>query len=231
VIADPRAVAARWPDERARALAELAMVVTETPWTLSRARLASLNDDDVVHAVALASYFGHLNRIADAVAVPLDYNVHLVPPHAEPATPPYLPAPRPLLGKPVLQLAQRPATATAIAAWREYMATPRGRIGRRERAMIARRVGLLVGAVSEPVVDGPASRHPAAGSLSGIGVDHAILALADVVTLAPWQLGDTSFAALRAGGFDDAAIFDVCAVASSAGVFARIDVALTALAH
>src|ERR1700760_4401934 len=61
---------------RQRALIELVRLVTATPWALSRehrARWSALGDDDLVHAIALSSYFGHLNRIADAVAIPLDY--------------------------------------------------------------------------------------------------------------------------------------------------------------
>src|SRR6185295_19034111 len=101
----PRAVAARWPEPRVRSLAELAATVTEAPWRLSRgvherARDAGLTDDDVLHAIALAAYFGHLNRIADAVAVPLDYDVRHVPPRAEPAVPPLLAAPHPVQGEP-----------------------------------------------------------------------------------------------------------------------------------
>ena len=53
-------------------------MVTEEPRTLSRAHHdraidAGLSDDDILHAILLSAYFGHLNRIADAVAVPLDY--------------------------------------------------------------------------------------------------------------------------------------------------------------
>ncbi|MCB9562938.1 MAG: hypothetical protein H6708_21245 [Kofleriaceae bacterium] len=98
-MADPRAVAARHPDPVTRTLADLACQVTEAPWALTpghRARAAAvgLGDAAVLHAVVLSAYFGHLNRIADAVGIDLDYQVALEPPHAEPATPPYArPAP------------------------------------------------------------------------------------------------------------------------------------------
>jgi alkylhydroperoxidase family enzyme len=59
--------------------------------------------------------------------------------------------------------------------------------------------------------------------------DPDIRALAEMVTLAPWQLVDGSFAALRARGFDDAALFEVCVVASTAGVGSRIRVALASM--
>ena len=111
VIADPRAVAARWPDLRLRMLADLATLVTEAPWSLSgaildRAHRAGLGEDDVLHVIALAAYFGHLNRIADAVAVPLDYQVRHQPPHAEPATPALEPSPRAVTGPAAIPLAR-----------------------------------------------------------------------------------------------------------------------------
>jgi alkylhydroperoxidase family enzyme len=212
VIADARAVAARWPDPRLRMLAELATTVTDEPWTLSpdhhaRARAAGLSDDELLHAIALSAFFGHLNRIADAVAVPLDYEVQQVPPHAEPATPPFHRAPGPRRGSPALDLASRPATAAALTAWRDYLVA-------RDPAnlTIAAWVAGLVGDGDPVPDDGSALRR-----------------LVDQVILAPWQLGDDSFAALRALGHDDAAVFHACAAASSFGVFSRIRVALTAL--
>jgi hypothetical protein len=98
VLADPRAVAARWPAPRLRVLAELACTVTEAPWALSsghrtRAAAAGLSDDELLHAVALSAFFGHLNRVADATGVALDYQVRYPPPAAEPATPPLARAP------------------------------------------------------------------------------------------------------------------------------------------
>jgi alkylhydroperoxidase family enzyme len=218
VIADARAVAARWPDPRRRVLAEIAVVVTEAPWTLSpgfhqRARDAGLSDDELLHAIALSAYFGHLNRIADAVAVPLDYEVRQLPSPAEPATPPLARAPAALRGAPALAIESRPATAAALAAWRDYIAGKHP-----ASAQIAARVGELVG-------DGEAAAAP-----TGDPGDPALRALVDQVTLAPWQLGDASFAALRALGRDDASLFDACAAASSSGVFSRIRVALIALA-
>ncbi len=212
VIADARAVAARWPDARARMLAEVACVVTEAPWALSadhhaRARAAGLSDDELLHAIALACFFGHLNRIADAVAVPLDYVVQQLPPHAEPATPALPRAPGPVRGTPTLAIAARPATAHAIAAWRDYLLA-RDPDNREIAAWVA---GLLGDGEAVPA-DGSARRR-----------------LVDQVTLAPWQLGDDSFAELRAAGQDDAQLFDLCAAASSFGAFSRLQVALIAL--
>jgi len=212
VIADAHAVAARWPDARQRMLAEIARVVTETPWAMSpdhraRARDAGLSDDELLHAIALSSFFGHLNRIADAVAIPLDYEVRHLPPHAEPATPPLHRAPAPRRGTPALAIEARPATAAALTAWRDYLVA-RGPANLPIAAWVAELLG-----DGDPVPGG----------------ESALRRLVEQVTLAPWQLGDASFAPLRAIGYDDAALFDACAAASSFGVFSRIRVALTAL--
>ncbi len=221
VIRDPRTPHA---DPRLRALAELAVVVTTEPWSLSRghhsrAHEAGLSDDDILHAILLSSYFGHLNRIADAVAVPLDYLVVLQVPATDPTVPALEPSPLAITGKPALDLAHRPATAAAIAAWRTYMFDRDAPLTRRQRTVIARWVSSYLG-------DGSIS-NPA--DLTANPVDHALRLLAELVTLAPWQLSDTSFTQLRKQGLDDAALFDACAVASSAGMFARVTVALAAL--
>lgn len=213
MIADGRAVAARWPDPRLRMLAEVASVVTEAPWALSpghhdRAREAGLSDDELLHAIALSAFFGHVDRIADAVAVPLDYEVRHMPPHAEPATPPLHRAPRARRGTPALAIESRPATARALTAWRDYLVA-RDPANRTIAAWVA---ALLGDGDAVPDEDSPLRR------------------LVEEVTLAPWQLGDNSFAPLRAIGYDDAALFDACAAASSFGVFSRLRVALIALA-
>jgi alkylhydroperoxidase family enzyme len=194
-------------------LAELAVAVTEVPWTLSsdhhrRARAAGLSDDDLVHAIALSAYFGHLNRIADAVAVPLDYAVAHTPPHAEPATPPLLRAPAPVTGEPALPIAARPATSTAITTWRDYVTADYP-----ASAAIASWVAALLGDGEPAPADG----------------DPALRALVDLVVLAPWRLDDAAFAALRAQRYDDAAVFRTVAAASSFSAFSRIRVALIAL--
>jgi len=221
VIEAPRALAL---PPRLAALAHLARQVTEAPWALTvadhrSARNAGLADDEMLHAVVLAAFFGHLNRIADATAVPLDYEVELPAPHAEPRTPPFPPAPIVITGTPALDLGRRRAAAAALATWRSYVFERDAPLTRRHRTAIARWVALWLG-------DGSIS-SPA--DLTANPLDSAIRDLAETVTLAPWRLGDRSFTALRAVGFDDAALFDVCAVASSAGMFSRITVALAAL--
>lgn len=192
------------------------MTVTEAPWTLDGAArsaltAAGLDDDAVLHAIALAAYFGHLNRIADATGVPLDYAVTAPPPATEPAVPPLPTAPAPV----TRALAQRPATAAALAAWTDDLfARDPGYLPRAARADVVATVAAWLGAPTAP---------PAAP------LDPDVHALVAQVALAPWQLAEASFAALRARGWDDAALFDLCAVTSTATVTARIDVALRAL--
>src|SRR5262245_24309676 len=107
-------------------IAELAVTVTEAPWamsrqTLGRAHRSGLSDEDMLHVITLASYFGHLNRIADAVQAPLDYTVKLDVPHADPNVEPWSTAPHLVVGRPAIDIARRPATANAFTEWRHYI--------------------------------------------------------------------------------------------------------------
>ena len=225
MLDDPHALASSL-DTRRRMIAELAITVTESPWRLSRDHMtraykAGLSDDDVLHVVLLSSFFGHLNRIADAVAVPLDYPTTLGMPAFDPARPPWATAPQLVVGRAAIDLARRPATANAFTEWRHYIFYSHDEpLPRRYRTLIARNVAAWLG-------DGGISPPE---DLTINPLDEALCALAKLVTLAPWQLGDAAYARLRASGFGDAEIFDVCATASSAGVFSRVEVALASLA-
>ena len=221
MVRDPRAPHG---DRRMQALGEITGLVTLEPWSLSRAyhaewHAAGLSDDDILHAIALSSFFGHLNRIADAVRVPLDYKVRLEPPATDPGEPALLPSPIAVTGRPAIELSRRPATAQAIATWRTYIFDRDAPLTRRQRTVLARWVSLFLG-------DGGIST-PA--DLTVNPIDGALRDLAETITLAPWKLSDASFAPLRKHGLDDAAIFDACAVASSAGFFSRVQVALATL--
>lgn len=206
-------------------IAELTLAVAEAPWTLtrshvSRAHSASLSDEDILHIVALASYFGHLNRIADVTGVPLDYEVTLAVPATDPAVPPWPAAPAPITtGRPAIDLARRPATQAALAEWRKYIFYRDTPITRRQRTLLARWVAAWLG-------DGGISPP---NDLTANPNDDALRGYAELVTLAPWKIGDAQLAALRAVGLDDRGIFDVTATITSAGVFSRIEVALAAL--
>lgn len=223
MIERPRALVTGSP--RLDQLAALVRAVTEAPWTLSRAHLhrahaAGLSDADVLHAIVLSAFFGHLNRIADAVAVPLDYDVRHAPPATDATVPPLEPAPATRTGRPAIDLALRADTARALAEWRSYAFYRDAPLTRRQRTYLTRLVARWLG-------DGGISPPD---DLTGNPLDGALNALAEIVTLAPWRLGPDSFTALRDAGFDDAALFDTCATVSAAGVFSRIEVALVSLA-
>lgn len=205
-------------------LGELTILVAEAPWKLSRdhmtrAMAAGLSEEDILHVILIDALFGHLNRIADATGVVLDYDVKLKPPAIDPAVPAWPVAPTTVTHRSAIDLARRPATATALIEWRNYVFHRDAPLTRRQRTLIARCVAAWLG-------DGGISPP---GDLTINPLDEALRAVAEVVTLAPWRLSDATYAPLRAAGFDDAAIFDVCATASTAGVFSRIEVALGAL--
>ena len=198
---------------RQRALIEVATLVTEQPWRLHR--VGELDDEALVHTIALSAYFGHLNRIADAVAVPLDFAVRHAPPQTDPHVPALAPAPAPAAGESVLSLAARPATAVAFGAWYEHVFDRDAPLSRDERSQIAAWVAGWLGAPW--YADAEA------------GVDAELRHLAELVTLAPWQLSDAAFAPLRARGWDDEKLFDAVMTASTAGMASRMHAAFIAI--
>jgi alkylhydroperoxidase family enzyme len=194
-----------------RALGELAALVTTAPWTLRGAAQFGLSDEDIVQVVVQSAFFGHLNRVADAVAVPLDYQVQHPPPPANILAPRLQAAPLAVGGeRGRLSLALRPATQTALAAWHAHIQN------KRFYALIAARVAYLIGESAETPV--------AADDL-----ERAVLALVTEITLAPWLLLDADYAELRALGLDDTAIFDIVATASAATMFSRLAVAFAVI--
>jgi hypothetical protein len=179
----------------------------------------------VLHAILQAALFGHLNRIADAVGVDADYPDHYGSPRVEAATPAYLapgPAevPDPHAARPI-ELASRAGAVDLLAAWRAHaLDRDGGPLGRRQRAVIAHAVAARLGDLTVAPVE-PETE-----------LDHALIELADVVTLAPWRLAPRAYDRVRAAGLaDDAAVFDAVATASSCTVFSRIAAALAALAR
>ena len=86
-------------------------------------------------------------------------------------------------------------------------------LSRVERSQIEGWVAEWLGDPRHPVGPGDADLHR----------------LAELVTLAPWQLSDAAFAPLRARGWDDEKLFDAVVTASTAGVDSRIYVALVAI--
>src|SRR6185437_6104793 len=79
IIADPEALDA---PPRERALAGMASLLTEAPWTvdagdLDRLRAVGLGDESVVQVVTIAAMFNHLVRAADATGIEFDYTTAL----------------------------------------------------------------------------------------------------------------------------------------------------------
>jgi len=225
VVADPRGAAT---DPAGAVIAGLARLVTEAPWTLragdlARAAAAGVDEATVLHVVALAAHFGYLNRVADGVGIELDYDVAVAPPPADPATPP-LPRPAPpdwpFPERAPLAIAMRPDTAAALDAWSEHALERDAPLSRSRRALIAR-------TVAEGLGDLDGVRANVVAPTDALEV--AIAGFADLVTRAPWRLGASSLAPLRAGGLDDEALFDVITTAAFATLQSRLAVALAAL--
>lgn len=88
-------------------------LVTQAPWRLTsahhtRALAAGLGDAEVLHAIALSAFFGHLNRMADAVDIALDYKVVIAPPAVDLEQAAMAVAPRARVGRPALELRVAP---------------------------------------------------------------------------------------------------------------------------
>src|SRR5262249_51908059 len=147
---------------------------------LRRARAAGVDDAAVLHAILQTSLFGHLNRIADAVGVEVDYPDSFDAPHVEPATPPYLwpeCAPDPHTSRPI-ELNSRPGTIELLSAWRGYsIDRDSGALSCQDRGLIASAVAVRLGDATVTTVEPRTS------------LQTALVDLADVVTLAPWNLG------------------------------------------
>jgi len=225
-VIDPHSVT-RHADPVIRELARLTIVVTERPWSLTgddlaRAHAAGLEDAGVLHAILQTSLFGHLNRIADAVGVDADYPDRFGSPHVEPATPPYLhPVDPPPPGVGAVTLALRDGASDLAAAWSAHA------LGRDTPPLDARRRAVISSAVATALGD-----RSIAATAPTDELDRALVALAEVVTLAPWRLGPPAYARIRELGLaDDAAVFDAVATASGCTVLSRITVSLSGLAR
>jgi alkylhydroperoxidase family enzyme len=225
VIDDPRGAP---KDPRTRALSGLARLVTEAPWTLSRedvrrAHDAGLDDPTVLHVIALSSFFGYLNRVADAVGIELDYEVAVRPPAPDPNTPSWPQPPREQWPDPYatrrITLAMRPGAIEALAGWSAHVMERSAPLSRAQRLLIARAAAITVGDLSVPA--GPAASTP---------LERAMCALTETISRAPWRLGAAALAPLRDAGLDDATIFDVISVAAFGNFASRLSVALAALA-
>lgn len=227
MVIDPHAVGIRHPDPAVRAIVALTIRITEQPWSIRQRdaeamRAAGFDDAAILHVVLQSSNFGHLNRIADAVGVEPDYPNSFGAPAIEPATPAYLwPSDPPPPGRGAIHLGLRESAGEPYAAW-EAVA-----VGRETAHLDGRRRHMIASAVAARLGD---LRIPELAPVDDL--DRALVALADVVTLAPWRLGPAAYEDVRARGLaSDAAVFDAVAAASSCTVFSRIAVALAGFAR
>ncbi len=186
-----------------------------------RAHDAGLSDDDLVHAISLAALFGHFNRVADATAVELDYDVRTVPADPRADEPAFEASPIEITARPVLELARRPSTLAALTRWRAHAFERDAPLTRRQRTVISRWVARWLGdgSISSPT------------DLTVNPLDDALRELAERVTLAPWSVDEGALARLRAANLDDETLFDAVTVASTAGVISRLNVALASLSR
>jgi hypothetical protein len=215
VVADPRTAG---DTPRRKALVALAVGSAEAPWRLgpadlARARDAGLTDLEVVHAIALTGLFGHLNRIADAVEIDLDYEVIVGVPRAADQAPwpladEILDAPRGALSIDLLE-----GAPAVLAAWREHVMTGDRPLPVEDRVSIVRLVARMLGDAAPPAAPLP----PGVADIVRVGVTR------------PWALGEALMAA-RAR-FEPGALFDIASATASATAWSRIDVALRALSR
>jgi alkylhydroperoxidase family enzyme len=226
VIDDPRNAAR---DPRTRAISGLAQLVTTSPWVLeqgdiTRAHDAGLDDATILHVILLSSFFGYLNRVADAVGIDLDYDVAVTPPPADPSTPPWQRPPRAAWPDPrttrLFQITMRPGAVEALATWSAHVMDRHEPLTLAERLLISRVAAATVGDASLPPPEDPENAR-----------ERAMVELTETIALAPWRLGAAALAPLRDAGLDDAAVFDVISVAAFANFSSRVDVALTAISR
>jgi alkylhydroperoxidase family enzyme len=213
---------------RERALAGLAAVMTEAPWTvdeadLDRVRTAGVSDEGIVQAVTIAALFNHLTRVADGTGVEPDYASPLprlevdatreaVPRPERRDWPAPLPSQR-------LPLSLRPRTAEAIAAWAAYARTPSAALSMLDRAVVG-------SAVARQLCDavGVASWAPAAGA--GSTRDSALQNYAETLTVTPWRVGGPDLEPLKQAGLDARGLLDVIGLVGFQNMESRVRLAL-----
>jgi alkylhydroperoxidase family enzyme len=222
VIRDPAGLAL---PPREEALAGMASLLTEAPWTvdagdLARMRAAGLSDEGIVQAVTIAAIFNHLTRAADATGLRFDYATELPPLAVDRAREP-VPRPPPAgwpAPEPRLPLSLRPATAAAVDRWAAYVRAPSPALPARDRAVLGRAAAFATCDAAGVSTWGDATpRSPR---------EAALAAFAEKLTVTPWRMSEDDLAPLRGEGLDDRGVLDVVGVVGFQNMSSRLRLAL-----
>jgi alkylhydroperoxidase family enzyme len=209
---------------RQRALARLAALLTEAPWTvdagsLARLREAGLTDGNIVQATAISAVFNHLTRVADATGIEYDYASDLPRIQVDTAREPVPRPPTDEWPRPEHRLDLAPAEVRkAIDAWRGYALRPTATLDARDRAVLARASAFHTcdAAGVEAFAEGePRSAREA-----------ALAAFAEKLTVTPWRMAEADLAALRVLGLDDRDLLHAIALVGLANALSRLTLAL-----
>jgi alkylhydroperoxidase family enzyme len=214
---------------RERALAGLASLMSEAPWTLrrddlDRLRAVGLSEEGLVQAVTIGGIFNYVTRVADGIGLDFDYESPLprmeIDASLEPLPRPERSAWPALDPRPAATLHLRPASEAVFARWQGYAFDREGQLDRRDRAVLRRATAFAVcdeAAVIEVEGASPASPR-----------EITLAAYATKLTLTPWRMTEADLAPLRAEGLDDAGILDVVSVVALQNTLSRIRLALGA---
>jgi alkylhydroperoxidase family enzyme len=211
---------------RSRALAGLASLMTEAPWTvddedLDRLRAALGSDEAAAQAVTIVAMFNHHTRVADGTGIEPDYVSPLprirVDMDREPLPRPDRASWR-AAEKARLPLSLRPRTAEMVARWREYARTPSTALSARDRAVVGSVVTLHV--CDAAGLDAWGDARPETDR------EAALARYAEKLTVTPWRMSDAELAPLRRHGFDDRGLLDVITLVGFQNLESRLRLAL-----
>ena len=241
VLRDPRWLVL---PPRERALAGLATLLAEAPWTLEdedveRLRAASLSDEEIAHAVAIVGMFSHFTRAADATAITPDYTSPLPRLEIDMSREPF---PRPALDdwprRPARLQFDRllPDIAGGFARWRDYVFTATAALSEQDRATLARATAFQLcdaGALPEDAQEAQHTQHTqhtqhahARPGSPRSPREVTLAGFAEKLTLTPWRMEQADVEALRSVGLDDRAVLHAIAVVGYQNQASRVRLAL-----
>jgi hypothetical protein len=183
-------------------------------------RGVGLTDAAILHAAVQASFFNYLNRVADAVDIAYDYESRLPRMVKDAGRAPFLPPEAPVSrpGPLPMRLADRPQAYEAFHVWRAYLVERDAPLSARDRRVIVR-------SVAASLADGRTVGR-CADAEARDERERALAAYAELLTVAPWKLGQENLDALRGLGLDDRALLDVVTVAAHQNAASRLELVL-----